>query len=323
MAKLTKIGIADVSIALPADEVTSEEMAEAHGIDLGFLTEKIGIKSRRRLNPSESVTGLAKEAIEALLENTDYSPDQIQLLMFVTQTPDYAIPHNSALVQASVGISNRCLVFDLSLGCSGYVIGIAIANALMTSLGFSVGVVVTGEAYSRIVDPSDRATGALFGDAATATLLTKNGEWKILDSVFSSHGDKAETLIYRGSGSIPGPREPLHMDGREILNFTREKIPELVSECLSLNRLSNEEIDHFLFHQANGYVLDTLRDRLGLSNEKVLRSFSDVGNTTSSSIPIVLKREVLEKKLESKVIVMCGFGVGLSAACLVLTRDNQ
>jgi 3-oxoacyl-[acyl-carrier-protein] synthase-3 len=193
----------------------------------------------------------------------------------------------------------------------------------MHRLQLDKGILVTADAYTRIIDPEDRATSPLFGDAAAATLLTRNPKWIMGKSAYGSKGEGHEKLIVRGSGSAPGAAEPLFMDGRGILEFTRKSIPASVKAALQENEVEMSGVDSFVFHQANAFVLNTLTQDLGLDPGKVVSSLSDIGNTTSSSIPIALRRVIFEGPNTLKTILISGFGVGLSWSSSLLFKLNK
>ena len=314
------VGIQHISYWLPPKILDNRLIAERHGFDEEFVLQKLGIKERRVLAPEGSLSEMASNAIKQLFSETHLQPDEVELLILVTQTGDFSIPHTSAILQSLTGISESALIFDVSLGCSGFVIGLDIAISIMERMGMKKGILVTADAYSQIVDRDDRGTAPLFGDAATATYLTQEPRWRMGKSDFGSRGANYEQLIVRGSGTPKDPKGSLHMDGRGILGFTRKVVPKSVKLALEANGLDLADVDRYVFHQANAFVLDTLKDALDIPSEKIVRSLVDVGNTTSSSIPIALSREVWDAKDNPQILVISGFGVGLSWASSVLFR---
>lgn len=312
------LGITAIASAFPARVVSSEAVAVLNGFDPSFITEKLGIDQHFELEQGESVSGLAAKAVGAVLDKTKTDPSQVGLLIVVTQTPDYCLPHVSAIVQAAVGIAKEAVVLDVNLGCSGFVIGLATAVSLMEAQKIDVGVLVTVDAYSRIVDPCDRSTAPLFGDGAAATLISKDWLYRPGAYTFGSDGSMHESLIAHGTGSTSEPRRPLFMDGRTIYNFAMSEVPRDVLRCLDLNNEVLETIDSFVFHQANAFMVESIRSHLGIPRQRTILSISDVGNTTSSSIPIALERKVLANAPSPRKVFICGFGVGLSWASTVL-----
>lgn len=317
------MGIESIAFWLPENEVDNVAVGGVHGFSEEFIVNKLGIRSRRQLNLDLAVSDMAAEAVKKLLFESTVRADDIQLLVLVTQTGDFSLPHTSAIVQHKAGIPESAFVFDVSLGCSGFVMGLDIALATMQRLQLDTGILVTADAYTRIINPNNRATSPLFGDAAAATLLTRNPKWVMGRSAYGSKGEGYEKLIVRGSGSAPGLAEPLFMDGRGILEFTRKSVPASVKDALQKNAVDMSVVDSFVFHQANAFVLNTLTQDLGLDPRKVACSFSDIGNTTSSSIPIALRRVIFEGPSSLKTVLISGFGVGLSWSSSLLFRVNE
>lgn len=316
------IGIDHISYALPVGRAeTNDELVAVHGFDRDFISQKLGIDARLKLKEEETVSDLCTSAVNRLLEDTNLDIQKVECFGVVTQTPDYCLPHTSAIVHSQIGLPKNCAAFDIGLGCSGYVYGLALMRGLMLAEGLSCGILATTDAYSKIMSPKDKATAPLFGDAASATLLGSDGHARLGKMSFGTDGDKHQALIVRGSGSRRERSEPLFMDGRAIFNFMMTEVPKSVLSCLEINKLSIDDIDFFVFHQASEYMLKTLASRMQIPLSKLVVDMRDIGNTTSSSIPIALQRSVLankdkdEKKLK---ILLSGFGVGLSWATSVL-----
>lgn len=318
----SEIGIEAISYWLPPDEIDNVQFGREHGFPDDFILNKLGIASRHELSEHMSVSDMAAEAIKSLLSETAVEPQQIQFLAVVTQTGDFQLPHTSAIVQDKAMIPESAFVFDISLGCSGFVMGLDIAIATMGRLQLQKGILVTADAYSRIVDPNDRATSPLFGDAASAILLGRQPNWVLGRTSFGSKGDRYENLILRGSGSDLSPDAPLQMDGRAVLDFTRKTVPDSVRDALGKNGIETDEVDLFVFHQANEFVIKSLTMDLGIDSQKVVSAMSDIGNTTSSSIPIALKRALSDTADGYQSILISGFGVGLSWSSGVLFRKE-
>ena len=221
--------------------------------------------------------------------------------------------------------------FDIALGCSGYVHALAAARGLMLG-GMRRGLIVTCDPYSKMMRRQDKATVTVFGDAATCTLVSASGIDRLGAFDFGTDGTGAEHLTYKGpplDGALAlgdgarlddgnGERvSSLHMNGREILNFMLERVPESVDSCLAANRLERSDVDLFVFHQASQYMLTLLARRMGLDVDKVPIRIAQVGNTVSSTIPIVLSELAREDVLSGKTVLMSGFGVGLSWATTI------
>jgi len=306
------IGINNIGCYIASERISNLEKTEKHGVTHDFIAEKIGIASVARKKPAEKASDLCVLAYDDLVERVANSAlDDIEFLCVCTQNGDYQLPQTSAIVQTKLGISKNCAAFDISLGCSGYVYSLHIAKSFMDACGLKKGLLFTSDPYSEIIDPNDKNTDLLFGDGATATLLTDNPVFDLGNGVFETDGKMFEHLIKRDN-------EKLVMNGRGIFNFAMTHVPEIVTRCLNANALRKEGIDFFLFHQASKYIIDNLRRRIKLEQEKVPFLIKEYGNIVSSSIPIAL-REYLDKTDKINILI-CGFGVGLSIASSILRR---
>lgn len=318
-----------IAFSVPAQRYSSEEVAGWAGLDPGFVRDKIGIESRAFLGPDETPLSLSVQACEALFASApDLAPSRVGLLIVVTQNPDYRLPHSSALLQKALGLGTAVACFDINLGCSGYVYALSVARAFMLTEGIEDALVVTCDPYSRIMGRADRDTIALFGDAASATWMCahQGGELGKLD--FGTDGGGAEHLIVHAGGAAqplsavhgeqlsqrPDRDYRLTMQGRGIFNFMMERIPTTIERCLAKNAVTRESIDLFVFHQASRFLLETLRKKLSLETSRVPVNLTHVGNTVSSSIPILLAELADRGALKGKRVLVSGFGVGLSWA---------
>lgn len=306
------IGINNIGCHIASERISNIEKAEKHGVTHDFIMEKIGIASVARKKASEKASNLCSLAYADLLARVNESTlDDIEFLCVCTQNGDYQLPQTSAILQSKLEISKRCAAFDISLGCSGYVYSLHIAKSFMESCGHKKGLLFTSDPYSEIIDPNDKNTDLLFGDGATATMLTDNAVFDLGNGVFETDGKMFEHLIKRDN-------KKLVMNGRGIFNFAMIHVPNIVSKCLKANALRKEEIDLFLLHQASKYIIDNLCRRMKLEPEKTPFVIKDYGNTISSSIPMVL-RNYLEDTTKQNILI-CGFGVGLSIASSILRR---
>lgn len=295
--------ISKIASVLPDEIIDNTSIASICGSDEKFLSEKVGIESRRFLSSHESVTSLAANACRKLFEHVN--PSDIGLCIWIGQVKDQIIPHASALLQAALELPQNCICFDLGLACSGYVYALAIADSLISTGLADKALLVTCDPYSLIMDRTDRSTAPLFGDAATATLLSSSGPGiEIARSDMGTDGRGAKYLE-----CSPHTGQKLHMDGKGIFNFAVRQVPLSVNRCLALNNVVASDIDYFIFHQANAFILEKLCVVMGIPPVKCPIMMRDVANTVSSSIPLVL--ESLELKHGAKII-LSSFGGGLS-----------
>ncbi|MDR2537210.1 MAG: ketoacyl-ACP synthase III [Treponema sp.] len=299
------------------------------------ILSKVGVSTRRIAAPDETATDMAERAARNLFECCRVDKGAVDYLLFCTQSPDYFLPASACLLQNRLGLSVHTGALDVNQGCSGYIYGLSLAKGLLAGGIASNVLLLTAETYSRYVHPQDKACRSIFGDGASATLIAKEGFAEIGEFCLGTDGAGAENLIVRTGGARnparlntletdgygnPVSPDHLYMNGGEIYSFTLRTIPAMVEETLRKNKAAHNDIDLFVFHQANGYMLEQLRKKLNIDKDKFFVNLSELGNTVSSSIPIALC-EALEKGLIQKgtKILLAGFGVGLSWGGCVLT----
>ena len=304
------------------DVVMDNDMLHALcGVEKSFLENKIGIKERRIARPEESLSDMACAAVNKLILNTGIKPAEIDLLVLCTENPDYRLPHTSAIIHGRLGLKRECLAFDVNLGCSGFVYCLPIAGGLMCSGKVKNALIITADLYSKIIDYKEKNTASLFGDAAVATILKPCDDgFGVLDFNLGTDGTGAHNLILYNSGVVKEPDKPSHlfMDGRQIFKFSAEVVSENVRETLKRNHLVIGDIKYYVFHQANKYMLAEMQKRIGITDGQMVIDMEMTGNTVSSSIPIVYKNLLSSERLKrGDLIIMCGFGVGLSWGTLL------
>jgi 3-oxoacyl-[acyl-carrier-protein] synthase-3 len=316
-------GIAALATFRPERVLTNEELYARFSYEPGFLERKIGVERRYVCGPDEAVSDLAVGAARKLFESGAARPDEIDLLVVCTQNPDYKLPTTANLVQQRLGIPTTCAAFDINQGCSGYVYGLAVAGAMLGANGFRAALLITADAYSKVLDPTDRDTLPLFGDGAAATLLRPGGVGRLERASLGSDGAGALELVVRGGGSrhpaVEGRDDRLRMNGRAIFNFMMRQAPRSVEECLQLNGKTRDDVDVFIFHQASRYMLESLRTAMKLDPERAPIVLADGGNTVSSTLPMALETLGGLDALAGKRVLLCGFGVGLSWGSILVT----
>jgi 3-oxoacyl-[acyl-carrier-protein] synthase-3 len=306
------------------------------------ITDKIGIYSRHIAADNESASDMAVKAANKLIEKTGIDRSNIDFLIFCTQSPDYILPTTACIIQERLGLSNSCGAFDFNLGCSGYIYGLSLAKGLIESGSASNILFLTGDTYSKFVNKRDRSVKVIFGDAASATLIssTESDTDFIGPFTFGTDGSGAENLIIPAGGL----REPitdeslveqedqygnvrsranLYMNGPEIFNFTLKEIPSTIQRQLEKSGRDMTQFDMFIFHQANKYMLEHLRKKLKIEEVKFPIDMKNCGNTVSSTIPIVIKNLLDQNRIESNhLLMLVGFGVGYSwAACNIKWKN--
>ena len=326
-----------ISFFLPDKVVSNEKLVEEFPEwTVEKIAEKVGVNSRRIVSDNETAVDLGVKAAEKLfVENQNIKKEDIDFVILCTQSPDYFLPTSACIIQEKLGLSTKCGAFDFNLGCSGYIYGLAIAKGLVTANIAKNVLLITAETYSKHLHPKDKGNRTIFGDGATATLISTEGWGKIEDFKLGSDGRGAENLIVK-TGGMRNPEKKndltfdengnpissdfLYMNGSKIFTFTQKNVPIVVKETLEKNKMTMDNINLVIFHQANSFMLEFLRNKMKIPAEKFFINMAEIGNTVSNSIPIALK-EAQDKNLLKGNILLCGFGVGYSwGACVVKVK---
>jgi 3-oxoacyl-[acyl-carrier-protein] synthase-3 len=319
--------IRDVAYHLPDEIVTNVALSASFPEwTAQEIESKLGIVERRIAGKDETSADLALRAAETLFSGGRHSRESVDFLLFCTQTADYLLPTSACLLQDRLGLRNDIGAIDFNLGCSGYVYGLGLAKGLVETGQAESVLFLTGETYSKVMRIDDKSTRTLFGDAGSATLVTRSEKdhGSIGPFVYGTDGSGWSDLIVR-SGGARSPGNPLQdglglcMDGPKIFNFSIREVAKSLAHLLEKARLTIEQVDLFVFHQANKYMLDFLQRKCGLPKDKFYLHFAHSGNTVSGTIPIALHHALLEKRIKpGDVVVLLGFGVGLSwGGCVV------
>jgi 3-oxoacyl-[acyl-carrier-protein] synthase-3 len=318
---------------LPPDVVSTETLAaQFPSWSVAKIDAKTGIMQRHIAAPDQCSSDLAVAAAKKLFESGACSPEQIDFILLCTQSPDYFLPTTACLVQERLGIPTTAGALDFNLGCSGFVYGLGLCQGLIASGQARNILLLTAETYSKFIHPNDRGVRTIFGDAAAATLVTAEEASEPLMGpfVYGTDGRGADNLIVRAGGfreprteSVAETDRPgtanLYMNGPEIFTFTLEVVPACVNRLLGQTGLSIDDIDLFIFHQANRYMLEHIRQRMNIPAERFFIAMAHCGNTVSSTVPIALKEADAQGRLKpGSRILLAGFGVGYSWAATLL-----
>ena len=298
--------------------------------------KKVGIKKRFICDENENIITLAIKSCNKLFERSNVKKDDIEFLILCTQSPEYLIPTNSCIIQDQLGLKNCTGSFDFNLGCSGYVYGLSIAKGLIESGQVKNVLLVTSETYSKYINDKDLINQLIFSDASSATLIEMSEINGINNFIFGTDGSGYDKLIVKNNffrkefnplnksyANINFYNDNnLYMDGPSIFNFTIQNIPKLLNDILEKNKLQKHEVDYYILHQANKFLLQSIRNLSKISEEKFIIDMENFGNTVSNTIPISLKNLSLQFNNE-KNIILAGFGVGLSwSACKILINKK-
>lgn len=300
------------------------------------IYQKVGIKERHIAASHETALDMAQKAAEKLFINNKGLREIIDFVIFCTQSPDYKLPTSACILQNRLGISQSSGAFDFNLGCSGYVYGLSIAKGYVVGGMAKNILLLTGETYSKYIHPEDKSNLSIFGDAASATVVSVDGKIEIGEFEFGTDGSGYEQLIVKTGGAKFSDSDAkitedenghvvsdnhLFMDGQSIFSFTLKQVPKLIENVVKKNRLDKTDIDLYIFHQANVFILEFLRKKLKVDSRNFYYFIENVGNTVSSSIPIALSNAIAKKEINNtKNIILAGFGVGLSWAGCVLKK---
>lgn len=279
-----------------------------------------GVSARRVSGDSICSSDLCTTAAEALLAELGWARDSIDALIMVTQSPDYLLPSTCCVIHRQLNLSTQCAAFDVGLGCSGYPYGLWLASMMLGTAGFKRVLLCHGETPSRFTDASDRSVALLFGDAGSATAIeadsmARSGEWH-----FSLHtdGEGINDMIIRAGGFrerfSDDPRKYcLYMNGARIFSFTIERVPSLINQTLSFAGLTSADIDYYIFHQSNRFIMRHLAKKMAIPTNKMPMTLAEFGNTGGASIPLTITQGKLEFPQAARLkLMLLGYGVGLS-----------
>ncbi len=304
-----------------------------------MFSKTTGIIERRVANADVTASDLCYQAANALLEELNCRND-IDLLVFVTQSPDYFLPASAAILQDKLGLPTTCMAFDVNLGCSGYVHGLLLANRYLQNGGLKKVLLLAGDKSTISTHEKDKTTFPLFGDAGSASLIEfePNAQDWFLDA--GTDGSGADAIIIPGGHSrnpygtidtsdftsAPGVTRSLkhlHLDGMQVFNFALKNVPNSLRNVLNKADLSIDEVDYCILHQANQLITDSIRKKLKSSSEKFPASIQLFGNTSSASIPLTICSELKEQITSQKLkLLLSGFGVGFSWATILLNTEG-
>ncbi len=333
-----KATIAAITYALPETVLTNERLREKYpDWDFDRLVARTGVCERRIAAEGETALDLAEIACQRLVNERDLDPATIDAVVFSTQTPDHLIPSNACILHGRLGLRRDAPAFDASGGCAGYIYGLKQAQDMLANRNAHNILLVTADTYSRLIHDEDRATRCLFGDGAAASLIApaENGGG-ILDIALGADGRYYDRFMVPAGGA----RQPLNsetatpvqdksgntrtaenikMDGMGVLSFFNSTVPGEVKSILEKNNMTPNDIDFFVFHQASGAALDSLKKVLRIPDKKMVREMEKTGNLVAASIPVALKRAIENGKIgENSTVLLCGFGVGLTWGTVIV-----
>ncbi|MFV0208649.1 ketoacyl-ACP synthase III [Empedobacter falsenii] len=341
LLKFNNVGITGIAACVPKNTIDNYEYNPFFPKeDIKMVVDKIGIKERRFATDEQCSSDLCYTAANKLISDLNIDKSEIELLVFVSQTPDYKMPATAIILQDRLGLNKSTLAFDISLGCSGFIYGLSTVYSFMQAGNIKRALLLNGETRSKVYSQKDRNTAFLFGDAGSAVLIENNT--KFGESYFSLNSDgslqdliKIEAGGYRNPSDSESIQEKVIdeygnirsdengvMKGGDVFNFVLKEVPSDFKRLISFGNFDLNSIDHFVFHQANAFMNAYLAKKLKVSTEKVPSSIEKFGNTSSVSIPLTIVSELKNKLEDSKELFLAGFGVGMSWGCAKINTEN-
>ena len=336
--RVSNARIAGLTVAVPEQTTSVEQFAGTADFEaIQKISASLGIDQRPTAPQDICASDLCAAAAERLLQRTGWERDSVEILVFLSQTPDYALPATACTLQQRLGLSTGCAAFDVNLGCSGFPYGLWLVSQLISAGQMKRALLLVGDTLSRKVSPQDTATAHLFGDSGTATAIEFDPNAPEMNFVLGTDGRGASHLIApagesrqphsvqtqlrvtRADGGLRSDEE-ISMNGPEVFSFTLKEVPALAKQTLQQAGWSLEEVDSVVMHQANTFMLNHLGKRLKLPKEKMPLSLREFGNTSCASIPVTMAACLSDSLTTSaQKLMLLGFGVGFSWAGATIT----
>jgi 3-oxoacyl-[acyl-carrier-protein] synthase-3 len=328
-----------IEFIVPNNKLSNDDLVKENpSWEVDKIYSKTGIHNRYIADCNTTSTDLAVEAGISLFNKYPDLKNEVDYLIFCTQSPDFFLPTSACLIQERIGLRTEIGAIDINQGCSGFVYALSLAKGMIESQQVKNVLIITSETYSKYINNKDKSVRTLFGDAACCTFIqSKEANEELINKVIhGTDGSGAEHLIVpHGAQRNPinessfveemdtskNLRSPsnLYMNGGAIYTFTLTKIPKVFNQILDSNDLTIDDLDLVIFHQANKFILDAMQRKLKIPDEKMHRSYMEYGNTVSSTIPIGIKIEQDTKdETDKKIALILGFGVGLSWAGTII-----
>lgn len=331
--KFNGVGISAMAAAVPSHVIENLKYTEFFPEDqVREVVEKVGIYERRFADEQTCSSDLCFAAAQKLIIDNNINRDEIDLLVFVSQTPDYRMPATSITLQHRLGLGNHCVAFDVNLGCSAFIYGMSVVYSMMKNGGFRKALILDGETRSKVYGPRDRRSAFIFGDAGVAALVECDEKFGETTLSLNSDGSRADLIMIKAGGyrhmSTPDTLvekvvdeygnmrsdEQGYMRGGDVFNFVIREIPRDIKRTMAEAGVTNDGIDYFCFHQANNFINAYIAKKMKLDSSKIPHTIEKYGNTSSVSVPLTIVSE-LQNKLEGKnTLMLSAFGVGMTWA---------
>ena len=335
------VGISALSAAIPHAVINSYKYTQYFPEEqVKEVVDKVGIYERRFADENTCSSDLCFAAAEKLIADNNINREEIDLLVFLSQTPDYRMPATSILLQERLGLSHSTIAFDITLGCSGFIYGLSVIYALMQQKGLRKALFLDGETRSKVYSPKDRRSAFLFGDGGVAALIERDEKFGKSYFSLNSDGSRGNLIMIKGGGyrhpsSIETLKEKVvdeygnirndeqgYMQGADVFNFVIREIPKDIKRVLEYTGFESGSLDYYIFHQANNFINSYLAKKLKLDLSKIPSTISKYGNTSSVSVPLTIVSELQGQFDTPKKLLLSAFGVGMTWATGIITLDG-
>jgi 3-oxoacyl-[acyl-carrier-protein] synthase-3 len=335
--KFNNVGISSLAAAVPKRVINNYEYTEFFPKEeVKEVVDKIGVYERRFTDDKTTSSDLCFAAAEKLLTDNNIDRSKIDLLVFISQTPDYRMPATSVILQHRLNLSNNTIAFDINLGCSAFIYGMSVVYSMMENSGLRKALILDGETRSKVYSAKDRRTAFIFGDAGVAALIERAN--KFGESVFSLNSDGSrENLIKINAGGYRMPSTPEtlkekvvdeygnirseehgYMNGGDVFTFVNREVPRDIKKTLDYAKKDKDSFDYIIFHQANNFINSHVAKKLKLDTDKIPSTIEKYGNTSSVSVPLTIVSELKDKMFGKKELLLSAFGVGMTWATAVV-----
>jgi len=327
------VGITAMAGAVPKQVIDNYKYTEFFPEDqVKAVVDKIGVFKRRFADDKTCSSDLCYAAAEKLFKDNEINREEIDLLVFISQTPDYRMPATSITLQHRLGLSSSCIAFDINLGCSAFIYGLSVVYGMMQSGNIRKALILDGETRSKVYSPKDRRSAFIFGDGGIAALIECNEKFGKSFFSLNSDGSRADLIMipaggYRKMSSAETVVEKVvdeygnmrseeqgYMKGDQVFNFVIREIPRDIKKTIEYAGMTNEDFDYIVFHQANNFINSYIAKKMRLDTTKIPSTISKFGNTSSVSVPLTIISELKDKLKGNKCLLMSAFGVGMTWA---------
>ena len=327
------VGITAMSAAVPKHVIINREYTEVFTKEeADEIVDKTGIEQRRFADENTCSSDLCLAAAEKLIADNNVNKDDIDLLVFISQTPDYRMPATSVTLQHRLGLGNKVIAFDINLGCSAFIYGLSVVYGLMEHSNLKKALLLDGETRSKVYSPRDRRSAFLFGDGGVAALIERDPKFGKSTFSLNSDGSRADLIMipaggYRKMSSAETVVEKVvdefgnmrsdeqgYMRGGDVFNFVIREIPRDIKNTLALTEKTVDDFDYVVFHQANNFINTYIMKKMKLDANKIPSTIAKFGNTSSVSVPLTIVSELQGKLDGNKQVLLSAFGVGMTWA---------